>query len=131
MSPSFPDETVPVLVPYGESGKRIIADILAERGKQVPYDLIRKSQSYTVALGHGQCKSLEKQEGIRPYFDGRLLVLQDGFSIRDKNGNSLIGNCFKCAFRCAESLIKTPICFGNFFTLQLGKSIFTCCIGTQ
>jgi len=81
---AIPDETVPVLVPYGESGKRIIADILAERGKQVPYDLIRKSQSYTVALGHGQCKSLEKQEGIRPYFDGRLLVLQDGFYDENK-----------------------------------------------
>ena len=81
---AIPDETVPVLVPYGESGKRIIADILAERGKQVPYDLISKSQSYTVALGHGQCKSLEKQEGIRPYFDGRLLVLQDGFYDENK-----------------------------------------------
>ena len=81
---AIPDETVPVLVPYGESGKRIIADILAERGKQVPYDLILKSQSYTVAIGYGQCKSLEKQEGIRPYFDGRLLVLQDGFYDENK-----------------------------------------------
>ena len=76
---AIPNETISVLVPYGEQGRALITELISGNNRCVPYELIRKSQPYTVSIGRNQCKYLEKQDGIKPYYDGHLLILQDGF----------------------------------------------------
>lgn len=76
---AIPDETISVLVPYGERGRLLITELISGDNRCIPYELIRKSQPYTVSIGRNQCKYLEKQDGIKPYYDGNLLILQEGF----------------------------------------------------
>ena len=76
---AIPEETISVLVPYGEQGRLLITELISGDNRCIPYELIRKSQPYTVSIGRNQCKYLEKQDGIKPYYDGNLLILQEGF----------------------------------------------------
>lgn len=72
------DETIPVLVPYGEGAEKIKAVL---SGKFPPSQL-RTLQPYTVALSHAKLKSLSDAVVCVP--DSNLRILQESFYDRHK-----------------------------------------------
>ena len=73
--------TTEIIVPYGR-GKVIISDLLSEQGQNnyaFMRQLVMEAKAYTISVYEGQMKQLEKQGAITYLFDGRILVLNDGF----------------------------------------------------
>src|SRR5699024_5557954 len=70
---AIPDETVPVLVPYG-AGREKLLDLRSGLGGAA---LLRELQPYTVAIGHSQCRRLG--DGIYPALDGAVLILREEY----------------------------------------------------
>ncbi len=70
---AIPDETIPVLVPYGE-GKDKLLQLQSSQGNP---SLLRELQSYTVSISPSQCRRLEN--ALHPVLDGTALVLEDSY----------------------------------------------------
>ena len=70
---AIPDETIPVLVPYGE-GKDKLLQLQSSQGNP---SLLRELQSYTVSISPSQCLRLEN--ALHPVLDGTALVLEDSY----------------------------------------------------
>ena len=70
---AIPDETVPVLVPYG-AGREKLPNLRSGRGGAA---LLRKLQPYTVAISRSQCQRLG--DGLYPALDGTVLILREEY----------------------------------------------------
>lgn len=82
----FENNTVPVIVPYGE-GKEIIKALGEERaGYDFNYlkSLLQRAKRYTVSIYASQEKLLRERGGINPLLEGRLSALSGSFY----NGNT-------------------------------------------
>ncbi|WP_019636670.1 CRISPR-associated helicase/endonuclease Cas3 [Paenibacillus fonticola] len=77
------DLTTSVIVPYGEEGKEIIAEL---NGAGVIDDftrLLRRAQQYTINLFHYELQLLSKNGGLESCLDGKVLVLKEGAYSRE------------------------------------------------
>ncbi|WP_435922376.1 CRISPR-associated helicase Cas3' [Paenibacillus sp. DYY-L-2] len=72
------DITTPVLVPYGEDGKQIIAELNGAEKIEDFSTLMRKAQQYTINLFSYELEKLDKNSGLESCLDGQLLVLREG-----------------------------------------------------
>lgn len=82
----FDDDTVDVLVPYGEEGERIIADFGSEGiafDLEKQKELLAKAKRFSVALRRYQVEVLAKAGAIAPKCDGLVLALLPDFYDRD------------------------------------------------
>lgn len=70
--------TTTVIVPYGEEGKEIIAELNGERGIEELSLLLRKAQQYSINLFKYELDQLDKNGGLERCLDGRVLVLKEG-----------------------------------------------------
>ena len=70
---AIPDETVPVLVPYGK-GKDMLLELQSSRGNA---SLLRALQPYTVSISQSQCQRLGN--ALYPALDSAALVLQENY----------------------------------------------------
>ena len=70
---AIPDETIPVLVPYGE-GKEKLVKLLSAQGDP---SMLQQLQPYTVSISRSQCQRLGG--ALYPALDGAALVLRDGY----------------------------------------------------
>ena len=70
---AIPDETVPVLVPYG-AGREKLPNLRSGRGGAA---LLRELQPYTVAISRSQCQRLG--DGLYPALDGTVLILREEY----------------------------------------------------
>lgn len=78
----FDEDTTDVIVPYGERGKHIIAELCSERCR---YDMayraaiLKEAGNYTVNLYSYQKKQLEQNNALIAISDNSVLVLKEGF----------------------------------------------------
>ncbi|MGG4108372.1 CRISPR-associated helicase Cas3' [Paenibacillus lautus] len=72
------DLTTPVIVPYSEGGKDIIAELNGAERIDDFSKLLRKAQQFTINLFEHEIRSLDKNGGLERILDGQLLVLRDG-----------------------------------------------------
>ena len=70
---AIPDETIPVLVPYGD-GKELLLALQSAKGDA---SLLRKLQPYTVSISQSQCQRLGK--ALYPVLGGAALVLAENY----------------------------------------------------
>lgn len=70
---AIPDETIPVLVPYGD-GKELL---LALQSAKSDASLLRKLQPYTVSISQSQCQRLGR--ALYPVLDGAALALAENY----------------------------------------------------
>lgn len=70
---AIPDETIPVLVPYG-AGREKLLDLQSGRDGAA---LLRELQPYTVAISRSQCRRLG--DGLYPALDGAMLILREEY----------------------------------------------------
>ena len=70
---AIPDETIPVLVPYGQ-GKDKLLKLQSTRGNSA---LLRELQPYTVSISQSQCQRLGN--ALYPVLDGAALVLAENY----------------------------------------------------
>jgi CRISPR-associated endonuclease/helicase Cas3 len=70
--------TTTVVVPYGEDGKDIIAELNGERGIEDLTRLLRRAQQFTINLYRYEIDQLDKSDGLASCLDGKVLVLKDG-----------------------------------------------------
>ncbi|MFD2370668.1 CRISPR-associated helicase Cas3' [Brevibacillus sp. GCM10020057] len=71
------DHTTAVIVPYGEEGQDIIAQLNGDETIENLSRLLRKAQQYTINLFSLERKQLEKQGGLVYLLDGKVLALMD------------------------------------------------------
>lgn len=67
-----------VIVPYGEEGQAIIAELNGAERIQDFTRLLRSAQQYTVNLFDYELQKLDKNGGIQACLDGQMLVLTEG-----------------------------------------------------
>lgn len=78
----FEENTTDVVVPYGDEGKNLIADLCSERAK---YDasyarsLVRKARFYTVPVFEYQLKNLTEMEAIEEVTDLGVYILKEAY----------------------------------------------------
>jgi CRISPR-associated endonuclease/helicase Cas3 len=72
------DLTTSVIVPYGDEGKNIIAELNGESGIEDLTRLMRKAQQFTINLFEFELKLLSQNGGLASCLDGRVLVLKEG-----------------------------------------------------
>ncbi|MFM1652549.1 CRISPR-associated helicase Cas3' [Brevibacillus sp. B_LB10_24] len=72
------DLTTAVIVPYGDEGKNIIAELNGERSIEDLTRLLRKAQQFTINLFEFELKLLSQNGGLATCLDGRVLVLKEG-----------------------------------------------------
>lgn len=72
------DLTTSVIVPYGDEGKDIIAELNGERRIEELTRLLRRSQQYTINLFKYEHDQLDKNAGLESCLDGHVLVLKEG-----------------------------------------------------
>lgn len=70
---AIPDETVPVLVPYGAGKEKL----LALQSSGATPSLLQELQPYTVSISQNQCRQLGT--ALYPVLDGAALVLQENY----------------------------------------------------
>lgn len=70
---AIPDETIPVLVPYGD-GKEMLLTLQSAKGDA---SLLRKLQPYTVSISQSQCQRLGK--ALYPVLGGAALALAENY----------------------------------------------------
>ena len=80
---AIPDESVTILVPYGDGAKKL-ASLLSGR-RTAP--TLPELQPYAVSISPGECKKLG--DAVIPVLDGAALMLQPNFYDRHK------GVCFQ------------------------------------
>jgi CRISPR-associated endonuclease/helicase Cas3 len=66
-----------VIVPYGEEGKEIIAQLNGNESIENLSLLLRKAQRYTVNLFHYERQQLVKNGGLVPLLEGKIWVLKE------------------------------------------------------
>ena len=81
---AIPDETVPVLVPYGQ-GKDKLLELQSARGNA---SLLPELQPYTVSISQSQCRQLG--DALYPVLDGAALVLQENYYDSENKGLSFM-----------------------------------------
>ncbi|MEK5060669.1 CRISPR-associated helicase/endonuclease Cas3 [Paenibacillus sp. FSL H7-0326] len=69
--------TTSVIVPYGQEGKDIIADLNGDTQIGDLTRLLRKSQQYTIQLFHHELQILARNEGLKSLLDGKVLILSE------------------------------------------------------
>lgn len=72
------DLATPVLVPYGEEGKEIIAELNGDGRIEDFTKLLRKAQQYTINLFDYELRKLDHNGGLERCLDGQMLVLKEG-----------------------------------------------------
>ncbi|WP_106768729.1 CRISPR-associated helicase/endonuclease Cas3 [Paenibacillus faecalis] len=72
------DLATPVIVPYGEEGEAIIAELNGAERIEDFSRLMRKAQQYTINVFDQELRQLDKNGGIERILDGQILVLRDG-----------------------------------------------------
>ena len=80
---AIPDETIPVLVPYGD-GKELLLALQSAKGDA---SLLRKLQPYTVSISQSQCQRLGK--ALYPVLDGAALALAENYYDSAEKGTDL------------------------------------------
>ncbi|WP_136608682.1 CRISPR-associated helicase Cas3' [Paenibacillus dokdonensis] len=68
----------PVIVPYGDEGREIIAALNGAERIEDFSRLLRRAQQYTVNLFEYELRKLEKNDGLERILDGQMLVLKEG-----------------------------------------------------
>lgn len=81
---AIPDETIPVLVPYGD-GKDMLRKLQFEDGSA---SLLQELQPYTVSISQGQCKELLGGV-LYSVLDGAALAVQEAYYDSEHKGLSL------------------------------------------
>lgn len=71
------DQTTAVLVPYGEEGKEIIAQLNGDETIENLSMLLRKAQQYTISLFANEREQLSKNDGLVSLMDGKILALKE------------------------------------------------------
>ncbi|RNB61472.1 CRISPR-associated helicase Cas3' [Brevibacillus gelatini] len=71
------DQTTAVLVPYGETGKEIIAQLNGDETIKNLSMLLRKAQQYTISLFAYEREQLSKNDGLVSLMDGKILALSE------------------------------------------------------
>lgn len=71
------DQTTTVLVPYGEEGKEIIAQLNGDETIENLSMLLRKAQQYTISLFAYEREQLSKNHGLVSLMDGKILALKE------------------------------------------------------
>lgn len=94
------DYTRAVIVPYGEGGKKVIADLNGSGTIDDLTHLLKRAQQFTVNLYEHDLHQLDRSGGLESCLDGKVLVLKDGaysehFGV-DLNSDSAMGflGCF-------------------------------------
>lgn len=94
------DYTRAVIVPYGEGGKKVIADLNGSGTIDDLTRLLKQAQQFTVNLYEHDFRQLDRSGGLDSCLDGKVLVLKDGaysehFGV-DLNSDSAMGflGCF-------------------------------------
>lgn len=94
------DYTRAVIVPYGEGGKKVIADLNGSGTIDDLTRLLKRAQQFTVNLYEHDLHQLDRSGGLESCLDGKVLVLKDGaysehFGV-DLNSDSAMGflGCF-------------------------------------
>ncbi|BFH60575.1 CRISPR-associated helicase Cas3' [Paenibacillus azoreducens] len=72
------DLTTSVIVPYGDEGKDLIADLNGDRNIEDLTRLLRRAQQYTINLFKYELDQLDKNNGLASCLDGKVLVLKEG-----------------------------------------------------
>lgn len=67
----------PVLVPYNQEGRDIIAELNGDLGPGQLGDLLRAAQQHTVNLYEHELRVLDKNDEIYPLLNGQALALRD------------------------------------------------------
>ncbi|WP_248929974.1 CRISPR-associated helicase Cas3' [Paenibacillus hamazuiensis] len=71
------DRTTPVIVPYGEEGRDIIAQLNGNETMEELSRMLRKAQQYTINLFHYERESLIQNDGLVGLLDGKILALKE------------------------------------------------------
>lgn len=71
------EDTIPVIVPYGDEGKALISQLFSMR--HLSSGFFRQAQKYTVSLIPYQKSVLENNSALTKVLDGAVLVLQEQF----------------------------------------------------
>ncbi|WP_455501050.1 CRISPR-associated helicase/endonuclease Cas3 [Gemmiger sp.] len=69
------DITTPVLVPYGESGKKLVGSLLT--AKYITAEQLRQAQPYAVGVTKQEYRRLEQYGALLPAAGGTVTVLQE------------------------------------------------------
>lgn len=75
--------TVSVLVPYGDEGKEVIAELSGGTSIAELSKLLRRAQPYTVNLFRHEQERLAQNDGLVGLLDGKVLALKEGAYNRD------------------------------------------------
>ncbi|BCJ87096.1 CRISPR-associated helicase Cas3' [Effusibacillus dendaii] len=71
------DHTTSVIVPYGDEGKDIIAQLNGNETIEDLSRLLRKAQQYSINLFTWEREQLEKNNGLVSLLDGKILALKE------------------------------------------------------
>ncbi|WP_099302618.1 CRISPR-associated helicase/endonuclease Cas3 [Bacillus sp. Marseille-P3800] len=69
------DITTPIIVPYGDEGKNIIAELEGNKRIEDLSELLKQSQQYTVNVYQYELTKLEDAGALSYHFEGAVLVL--------------------------------------------------------
>src|SRR5699024_11087127 len=72
------DHTTSVVVPYGEEGKEIIAELSGDINIDDLSKLLRKSQHYSINVYKHELDELNATGGLVTLLDGNVLALKEG-----------------------------------------------------
>lgn len=72
------DYTRAVIVPYGEGGKKVIADLNGSGTIDDLTRLLKRAQQFTVNLYEHALRQLDRSGGLESCLDGKVLVLKEG-----------------------------------------------------
>lgn len=91
--------TQSVIVPYGQEGKDIIADLNGDCTIEDLSTLLKKAQRYVVNLFSYEIRQLDQNEGLVHLFDGKVMALHESaynkkFGV-DITNESEFSNCIK------------------------------------
>lgn len=70
--------TTSVIVPFGDEGKEIIAELASDQTIDDLSNLLRKAQQYTINLYQYEVDIFDKNEGLVSFLDGKILALKEG-----------------------------------------------------
>ncbi|SFS81985.1 CRISPR-associated helicase/endonuclease Cas3 [Paenibacillus sp. 453mf] len=93
------DMTSSVIVPYGQEGKEIIADLNGDTSIVDLTRLLKKSQQYTIQLFRHELQILDRNGGVKSLLDGKVLILSESaydleYGLNLQNESSLEMNFF-------------------------------------
>jgi len=71
------DQTTQVIVPYGEEGREIIADLGGDESIELLSLLLRKAQQYTVNMFRHERDQLARNGGLVSLLDGKIMAITE------------------------------------------------------